>query len=144
MDSSPVTVLILEPDNALRDLVSLALRREGYQVVTATDWMDAMGLLQQHRPQVMLLAGLLPLINGIDFLRYCKSQGWIEQTAVILISALGYREIVHKAKASGAADFLVKPVDIGVLLDKVKKFSAQTGGKSTASGSEDPPSSALP
>lgn len=134
MDNSSATVLILEPDHTQRDLMALALRHHHFQVVLAMDWMDALALLQQRRPEVMLLAGLLPQINGIDFLRYCKSQGWIEHTSVILITALEYREIVHKAKAAGAADVLVKPVVVNTLIQKVQKYLDSNGGSRYPAG----------
>jgi DNA-binding response OmpR family regulator len=133
MEDSNATILILEPDNALRDLITLALRRLGYRVITAADWMDALALFQQQRPQVLVLAVLLPQMNGIDLLRYFKAQGWLEHTAVILISALGYREIIQKAVAAGAKDFLVKPFDVEVLLGKVQKIVAEMGGNTGAS-----------
>jgi two-component system response regulator MprA len=118
-------ILILEPDHTLRDLMSLALRRQGFEVTLAADPADALRLLEKLAPQVLLLAGLLPQINGIDLLKYCHSRGLVEHTAVILISALGYREIVQKALAAGAADFLVKPIDVDVLSAKVQKYAGR-------------------
>jgi CheY-like chemotaxis protein len=54
-------------------------------------------------------------------LRYFKTQGWLKQTQVILISALGHPEILQKAKAAGAKDLLIKPFELDSLIGKVKR-----------------------
>jgi DNA-binding response OmpR family regulator len=127
MEDSTATILILEPDDALRETITLALRGLDYRVIIASDWMDALSFFQQQRPQVMLLAVLLPQMHGIDLLRFIKTQGWLEHTAVIVVSALGYPEIIQKATAAGAKDFLVKPFDVEVLIGKVRKLLAEMG-----------------
>lgn len=130
MEDSNATILILEPDNALRDLISLALKRLECRAIAAADWRDALTLLPQHRPQVMLMDVFLPQMNGLDLLRYIKARNWLEHTDVILISALGYREIVQKAVAAGAKDFIVKPIDVDVLIGKIRKVLGEAGVKS--------------
>lgn len=129
MGDLPTTILVLEPDEALRDSITSALRGQGYRVIVASDWMDALSFFQEQRPQVMLLAVILPQMNGLDLLRYFKTQGWLENTAVIVISALGYPELLQKATAAGAKDLLVKPFETDVLLDKVWRSLAEIGSE---------------
>jgi DNA-binding response OmpR family regulator len=120
MEESTATILILEPDDNLREMMTQSLRGLGYRVIIASDWMDALSFFQEQRPELMLLDVVLPQMNGIDLLRYFKTQGWLKQTNVILISALGYPEILQKARTAGAKDFLVKPFEEDVFLGKVR------------------------
>lgn len=121
MEDSTAEILILEPDDALRERMTQSLKGLGYRVIIASDWMDALSFFQQQRPQLMLLDVVLPQMNGIDLLRYFKTQGWLKETKVILISALGYPEILQKAKTAGAKDFLVKPFEIDEFIGKVQR-----------------------
>jgi DNA-binding response OmpR family regulator len=63
-------------------------------------------------------------MNGLDVLRKLKDQGDLEQTGVIVISALGYPEVVRQAAEAGADDFLVKPFDPVLLAERVKSILA--------------------
>jgi DNA-binding response OmpR family regulator len=126
MEDSTAEILILEPDDALRERMIQSLKGLGYRVIIASDWMDALSFFQQQRPQLMLLDVVLPQMNGIDLLRYFKTQGWLKETRVILISALGYPEILQKAKMAGAKDFLVKPFEIDEFIVKVQRSLGET------------------
>jgi CheY-like chemotaxis protein len=125
MEDPTAEILILEPDDDLRDMMAQSLKELGYRVIIASDWMDALSFFQEQRPQVMVLDVVLPQMNGIDLLRYFKTQGWLKKTRVILISALGYPELLQKAKVAGAKDFLVKPVTAEAFIDKVQRSLAE-------------------
>jgi two-component system chemotaxis response regulator CheY len=121
------TILVLEPDHILRDLIVLSLKRNGYSVITAEDWLDALAFYKEYQPQLILLEILLPQMNGLDLIKELKSHGLMDKTKIIVISALGYRDIVSKAIEVGASDFLVKPLDIQVLLERVQKVLSPSG-----------------
>lgn len=121
MDQQQNTILVLEPNPMTRDLIAVALRRNGYLVVNAEDWLDALAFYKEYKPKLILLEILLPQMNGLDLLREFKNHGWTRETRAIVISTLGYREIVLKAMEAGACDFLVKPFDTQSLLDRVRK-----------------------
>jgi DNA-binding response OmpR family regulator len=94
--------------------------RLGCSVHTAEDGVQALELAGQHRLDLIVLDILLPFMNGLDFLRQARRQGCLENTAVVIVSALGYREIVQQASEAGARDFLVKPFDVDVLVRRLR------------------------
>lgn len=119
------TLLLVEDEPALRDLIALILEHQvGCRVVTAGDGEEALKTFESVRPQAVVLDILLPYINGLDLLRRLNDQGDLEQTGVIVISALGYPEIVRQAVTAGARDFLVKPFDPELLAERVKSLFA--------------------
>jgi DNA-binding response OmpR family regulator len=78
---------------------------------------------------VMLLDALQTEITGFDLLRYLRVQGSLDYTIVILISALGYPDLIKKAKIAGAKDFLVKPFEVDVLIRKIRKHLTELRSK---------------
>jgi CheY-like chemotaxis protein len=118
-EKTPITALIIEPDRASRDLISLTLKRLSIRVFTAGDYPEALALIKEHRPWLIVIAAVLPQINGLELIRDLKALGQLQKTHVIAVSALGYREIIEHALSAGANDFIVKPVDTSVLEGKV-------------------------
>jgi DNA-binding response OmpR family regulator len=119
IDKQTFTALIIEPDRASRDLIALAIRRLNGQVFTAAEYPQALALYKEHHPQLLFLASVLPQMNGMELLKDLKALGLLRQTHVIMVSALGYREIITQALEAGADDFIVKPIDPGVIEEKV-------------------------
>lgn len=120
MDNAGSTVLVLVGDAIQRDLIRLALERSNIQALVTQKEAQAIAWLQQRRPDLMVVDVLLPQINGLDLVQKCKEAGVLKQINVIMISALGYREIVERAAQLGVADFLVKPIDVEDLVERIK------------------------
>jgi two-component system KDP operon response regulator KdpE len=120
---SPVSpsVVVVEPDLVQRDLIRLALTRAGCDVVTASTGKAAAELLKSKQPALLLLDLFLPQQNGIDLLQQLRAAGLLAHTAVVVISGLGFSEVVQQAVQSGAQDFLVKPIDTDQLVERVNK-----------------------
>ncbi len=117
-----VTTLLVEDDAPLRDLIGLAIERLlGYTVISAANAAEAMELFQEYHPLFLVLDILLPQTNGLDFLRQLKEKNLLENTFAIVISALGYPEVVQQAAACGARDFLVKPFDVEYLISRLQQ-----------------------
>ncbi len=120
-DIAKPAVLLAEADDALRDLLVLALSQAGWQVTCAPDGAEAVELARRTLPQLVILDILLPKINGLDVLRLLKKQPAFEAVPVLVMSELAFREVVMQAMAAGAQDFLVKPFDVRLLLNKAEK-----------------------
>jgi two-component system response regulator DctR len=70
---------------------------------------------------LLLLDLFLPQQNGIELLQQLRAAGLLAHTAVVVISGLGFSEVVQQAVQSGAQDFLVKPIDTDQLVERVNK-----------------------
>ncbi len=104
-------VMILEPDVMQRDLMVLALRRHQLETVVCPQSHQVEDLLALHHPDLLILDLLLRGRNALDLLEMLKKKGLLERTKVLLISPLGFPEIVRTAARAGAAAFVVKPLD---------------------------------
>jgi len=120
-DNHLVRVLVVEFDPLHRDLIILALNRGSYAPVVCSDLSQLRHLIEEHHPKVLLIDLNLPGINGLDLLKGLVQDGLLKQSSVIVISAMGFPEIVNQAINMGVDDFLVKPILPDLLLARIQK-----------------------
>ena len=114
------TVLLIDDDEDLLDVVSLALADEGYRVLTAPNGAAALDLISQAPPTLVLLDVLLPVIDGREFIRaYRELPG--PHAAIILVSAIA--NLPEVAREVGADGYLAKPFELDELLKVVGKYA---------------------
>ncbi|MEI7989126.1 MAG: response regulator [Chloroflexota bacterium] len=125
------SILLIEHDNILCDLIQLTLERQGYHVFVANTTDEILTLFQQHSPRVILLDLFLPQINVLALIRQLKSIPQATETSIILLSAFGYREVIQQAIEAGAQDYLLKPINPDILVERITKALTETnpGGK---------------
>ena len=102
-------VLIVEDEKLLRWALTEQLKRHGHSVHSAANLAEAGEHLEKHRPDVMLLDLSLPDGHGLDF--YQAHHEVLQETVVIVMTAVGQVEDAVRAMKLGAMDFLNKPVD---------------------------------
>jgi twitching motility two-component system response regulator PilH/two-component system nitrogen regulation response regulator NtrX len=115
------TIILLEPDALQRDLVQLALTRNQFSVVVCKNSEDLRTLLEQYRPEFLLIDTFLPGDNGLDLLEALVKEKRLAGVKVFLVSAFGFPEVVHKAASLGAADFFVKPLDTELVVERISR-----------------------
>lgn len=116
-------MLIVEDDEVLLRALYLLFHKGEYTIASATDGDTALKMTQRLKPDVVLLDLLLPKMNGFDYLKFLKAEPDIKDTPVIVLSNLGDKESIEKAKALGALDYFIKSdTDLTTLNDKVKKI----------------------
>lgn len=121
--SEKKVMLIVEDDEVLLRALYLLFHKGDYTIASATDGDTALKMTQRLKPDVVLLDLLLPKMNGFDYLKYLKADTSIKNTPVIVLSNLGDKESIDKAKALGALDYFIKSdTDLTTLDDKVKKI----------------------
>lgn len=116
-------VLVVEDEKALLSAIQTKLQNEGYEVITATDGVDALDRIKNEKPDAVLLDIFLPKMSGMDILEDLNKEGLLESLPVIIISNSGQNTEIERAQKLGVKDFLVKtdftPQDV---LDKLAKF----------------------
>lgn len=116
-------MLIVEDDEILLRALYLLFHKGDYTIASATDGDTALKMTQRLKPDVVLLDLLLPKMNGFDYLKFMKADANIANTPVIVLSNLGDKESIDKAKALGALDYFIKSdTDLTTLDEKVKKL----------------------
>jgi len=114
-------VMIVEDERLLSWALSEQLRRAGHDVNAAADLASAKAHLEEHQPEVLLLDLSLPDGNGLDFYEGHLEQ--LEDTVVIVMTAVGQVEAAVRAMKLGALDFLSKPVDQQDLVKLIERSS---------------------
>lgn len=102
------TILIVEDDRFLRDLITGKLEKEGYTITTAVDGKEGLEKLASERPLLVLLDLILPEVDGFEFLKRGREGAGSAMPPVIVLSNLGTKEDVERAEMLGAKAFLIK------------------------------------
>lgn len=126
MSYSQAKILLIEGDQILLDLIQLSLEQQNYQVIVAHNGEEALAAFQRHQPKVVLLDLFLHQTNALTLIRQLKELSQEKQTTIIVLSALGYREVIRQAMNAGAKDFILKPVNMDMLIDRIKKVFGQS------------------
>lgn len=102
------TILIIEDDKFLQSLVAKKLIEAGFEVLVSSDSKEAMKVLENQKPDLIVLDIILPVMNGFEILSMLKKDDATKNIPVIILSNLGQKEEVEKAMALGAVDFMIK------------------------------------
>lgn len=117
---SKATILVIEDDPDIQELVSFSLGREGYAVAQATTGERGLELAQAAVPDLVLLDVMLPGIDGLETLRRLKALPSLARVPVIMASAKGEDPDVVAGLELGADDYVVKPYSPRVLVARVR------------------------
>jgi chemosensory pili system protein ChpA (sensor histidine kinase/response regulator) len=123
-DMSP-TVLIVDDSLTVRKITSRLLSRQGYEVITAKDGLDALQQLQEIIPDVMLLDIEMPRMDGFELLKNVRSDARTAQTPIIMITSRTADKHRNHALELGANLFLGKPYQEELLLSHVAAFTGR-------------------
>ncbi|MBI3892302.1 MAG: response regulator [Candidatus Wallbacteria bacterium] len=105
----PPRVVVVDDDDANRDLLMSLLQPQGYEVFTAGDGREAIGLVRSRRPDIVLLDLLMPGVSGIEVCETLKQDEHTGQIPIVMLTGLcGSEEKIRSIRA-GANDFITKP-----------------------------------
>jgi CheY-like chemotaxis protein len=129
----PNIALILEPDSLQRDLINLVLQNLGCEVFVAQDDIDARRFLQQRKIDLLVIDTMLPKLSGLDLLKSLRTSHLLDETKIIVISALGFEEVIRQVAQLGVSACLIKPVDVQSLRERVQALlTVKTSSASTS------------
>ncbi len=119
------TILIVEDDPNISELVQMYLEKEGYQTKIAADGGQGVALFRQIRPDLVLLDLMLPVMDGWGVLRAIRQDS---KTPVIMLTAKGETNDKVQGLKQGADDYLTKPFEMKELLARVEAVLRRAGG----------------
>ena len=123
-DTTPLPrILIVDDERTNRDLLEVMLTQEGYQLLTATSGEDALAMVAQQAPDVILLDIMMPDMDGYKVVEKLKANLATRNIPVIMVTALNDRNARLLGLRAGAEDFLTKPVDRAELRVRVRNLS---------------------
>jgi PAS domain S-box-containing protein len=112
-------VLVIDDDQATRDLLARFLTREGFQVATAPDGRAGLEHARTQRPRAILLDVTMPRMDGWAVLRTLRADPELGDVPIIMVTVLDEQNL---AFSLGATDYLQKPVDWGLLKEAMERF----------------------
>ena len=118
------TILVVDDDRKIVELVTLYLQREGYRVIQAFDGVSALELARAERPTLAILDLMLPGVNGLVI---CKTLQSESQTPVIMLTARSTEEDRMRGLDLGADDYVVKPFSPRELVSRVRAVLRRVG-----------------
>ena len=112
------TVLLVEDDDTMRDVLALNLQKEGYNVVAAADGPTSLELARSESPDLVILDVMLPGLDGLTVCRILRRE--LEDRPIVMISARTTEIDKIVGLDSGADDYLAKPFGMGELLARIR------------------------
>jgi two-component system phosphate regulon response regulator PhoB len=116
----PAKVLIVEDEDSLVTLLSYNLQSEGYTVVHTPSGTDAVMMMQEERPDIVILDWMLPGLAGIEICRQIRARPDTKGLPVIMLTARGEEGDRIRGLQTGADDYVVKPFSVSELVARVK------------------------
>ena len=114
------TILVIDDQWSMQELVRLVLQKAGYRVILADDGITGLTLARTEHPDAIIMDLRLPEMDGVDMLRGLHVEQQTAEIPVILISAGQWSEHLREGLSAGAATFLQKPFPTGALVERVE------------------------
>ena len=121
------SILIVEDDNNIADLLRLYLEKEGYQATIAADGTQGIDLYRKLRPDLVLLDVMMPGVDGWGVLRAIRQDS---QTPVIMLTAKGETTDKVSGLKQGADDYITKPFEMKEVLARIEAVLRRAAGDS--------------
>ena len=130
-----MSILLVDADAEMLDILAYLLRRDGFDVLSAHDGVEALQAWQTRDPQLVLSDSDLPNLSGSELCKRIRSES---ATPFIFLSAAGGEEAIVRGLDSGADDYITKPFSPGQLLARVRAVLRRSQGRTdvTSKGRE--------
>ena len=120
-----VTVLVVEDDRNIAELLQMYLEKEGYAVATAHDGGQGLAKFRAIKPDLVLLDVMMPVMDGWAVCRAIRAEG---STPVIMLTAKGETDDKVQGLRTGADDYITKPFEMKEVLARIEAVLRRTSG----------------
>ncbi|HET6817519.1 MAG TPA: response regulator [Mycobacteriales bacterium] len=122
-------VLVVDDDDVIRQLITVNLELEGFDVVTAVDGQDALDKVKDAQPRVVTLDVMMPRLDGWEAAARLRNDPETSHIKVILLSARAQEADLQRGERIGVDAYLTKPFDPDELIDLVRRLMTEAGEK---------------
>jgi two-component system phosphate regulon response regulator PhoB len=134
---SQKTILVVEDEAAIRDMLKFTLTSSGFWVEEADNAEQGMRIALEKKPDLILLDWMLPGISGVTMAQKLRQNGATENMPIIMLTARGEEEAQVQGFESGVDDYVVKPFSPRALVARVNALlRRQKGGHSSENGNQ--------
>lgn len=120
-------ILLVEDNEANRDMLSRRLARQGFEIVLAVDGGEGVEKARAERPDLILMDMSLPVMNGWEATKLLKADPLTDSIPVIALTAHAMAGDREQAMEAGCDDYDTKPVELPRLLEKINGLLAKVG-----------------
>lgn len=120
MSEMQPSILVVEDEPAQREILSYNLESEGFRVIKAEDGNEALLLIEEEQPDLILLDWMLPGVSGIEICRQIKMKPSLRMIPVIMLSARSEEVDRVRGLETGADDYICKPYSVLEMIARVK------------------------
>ena len=123
------TILIVDDEVHIRILMEQTLEDledEGVELLTATNGLEALDVIQTQRPDLVFLDVMMPKMNGFEVCQAVKKDGTLQDTYIIMLTAKGQELDQQEGREAGANLYMTKPFDPDEVLEKAAEVLALT------------------
>jgi CheY-like chemotaxis protein len=114
------TVLVVDDDPVVHEVLSATLTKEGYRLLHASDGAEALELMRKSPPDIVTLDVMMPKIDGWSVLGIMKSEAALQHIPVIMLTIVDDRNLGYSL---GASEFMTKPIDRARLVGLIRQFA---------------------
>ncbi len=115
-------VLIVEDNDLNMKLFRDLLQAHGYRTLHARDGMEVLGLVRQHRPDLIIMDIQLPEVSGLEVTRWLKEDADLRSIPVVAITAFAMKGDEEKIRAGGCEAYMAKPISVAKFLGMVEHY----------------------
>ncbi len=122
------TLLIVEDETAIREMLTFSLMQSGYIVLQAKTALEALNLLDDVRPDLAIIDWGLPQISGLELVQRIRDNEVITDMPILMLTARAQEEDKVKGLETGVDDYMTKPVSIKELQARIKALLRRSSG----------------
>jgi CheY-like chemotaxis protein len=123
-------VLVVDDDDVIRQLITVNLELEGFDVIAAVDGQDALDKVKEARPDVVTLDVMMPRVDGWEAAARLRADPETAHVKVVLLSARAQEADIQRGERIGVDAYLTKPFDPDELIDVVRRLVGNSGSAS--------------
>ncbi|MDX6287527.1 MAG: hypothetical protein QOG53_3012 [Frankiales bacterium] len=125
VSDQPVRVLVVDDDEVIRQLITVNLELEGFDVHTAVDGQDCLDKIKDIAPDVVTLDVMMPRLDGWETAARLREDPSLGHVRVVLLSARAQEADVERGSRIGVDAYLTKPFDPDDLVDTVRRLGEE-------------------
>lgn len=124
INSQPVsdnqTILVVDDEQDILDLIEYNLQQEGFDVLKAEDGQEGIEMAREHHPNLMLLDIMMPKMDGMEVVERMREDEDLKRTPIIFLTARGEEKMEVEGLNKGADDYITKPISTSTLISRIK------------------------
>ncbi|MDP9444674.1 MAG: response regulator [Actinomycetota bacterium] len=128
MSTGAPRVLVVDDSEVIRDLISVNLELEGFEVVTAYDGQDCLDRVHDIRPDLVTLDVVMPRLDGLETARRLRTDPATAHVPVVMVSACAQESDLRRGEEIGVDAYITKPFEPAALVRVIRDLTADADG----------------